>query len=239
MKVLTELEQQAFGLSQSALVEFRELECHFQLHQAVIDDYLALQRQLVQQGFSLRLVSGYRSYHRQLEIIRAKASGRRAVLNELSQEVDIEQLSDKRLLQYIMRWSALPGLSRHHFGTDIDVFDGAQMHRDQVQLIPSEVERGGPCEAMHNALDSMIESNNSFGFFRPYAFDSGAISPERWHLSHAPTARKFEECINSETVLALWKDSNLPLLSEIEPRIDEIIDCYVKVRRENLPDWLC
>ena len=239
MKALTELEQQAFGFSQSALIDYQESGCHFQLHQAVLDDYLSLQQELEKLGFNLRLVSAYRSYHRQLDIIRAKATGRRPVLNELSQILDIEQLSDETLLQYIMRWSALPGLSRHHFGSDIDVFDGAQMRKDQVQLVPSEVEQGGPCEAMHNALDHMIDSNNSFGFFRPYAFDSGAISPERWHLSHASTAKQYEQCINSKTVLALWKDSNLPLLSEIEPRIDDILDRYVKIQRDNLPNWLC
>ena len=38
-----------------------------------------------------------------------------------------------------MRWSAIPGSSRHHWGTDLDVYDAAAVTPDyQVQLTPQE-----------------------------------------------------------------------------------------------------
>ena len=44
----------------------------------------------------------------------------------------------------ILRWSALPGGSRHHWGTEIDIFDPDLLPQGQsLQLEPWEYESGG------------------------------------------------------------------------------------------------
>jgi len=89
---------------------------------------------------------------------------------------------DQRLWA-ILNWSALPGGSRHHWGTEIDVVDLAAVPEDyRVRLLPDEVAPGGPFFLLHQWLD---ENMARFGFFRPYARFQGGMYPEPWHLSFA------------------------------------------------------
>ncbi|MEE8192443.1 MAG: M15 family metallopeptidase, partial [Gemmatimonadales bacterium] len=74
-------------------------------------------------GFDLQMLSGFRSFEQQLSIWNRKALGKLAVLDSNAVPLDIEKLSEKELVFAILRWSALPGASRHHWGTDLDVYD--------------------------------------------------------------------------------------------------------------------
>ena len=100
------------------------------VHRAIVAPLTALQADAAQAGFDLRLVSGYRSFDRQLAIWNAKAMGKRAVLDSAGRVLDISALSEVELVNAIMRWSALPGASRHHWGSDIDVYDAAAVSAD-------------------------------------------------------------------------------------------------------------
>jgi len=52
---------------------------------------------------------------RQAEIWNAKAAGLRPVLDANEQPIDTGTLSERELVFAILRWSALPGASRHHW----------------------------------------------------------------------------------------------------------------------------
>ena len=86
----------------------------------------------------------------------------------------------------ILLWSALPGASRHHWGTEIDVIDRAALRPGQhAQLIPAEY----CAEGVFGGLDRWLtEHAGAFGFFRPYDRDRGGVQPEPWHLSFAPVS---------------------------------------------------
>ncbi|MCB9651596.1 MAG: M15 family metallopeptidase [Deltaproteobacteria bacterium] len=76
-------------------------------------------------------------------------------------------------LRAILNWSALPGGSRHHWGTEMDVVDLAAVPPDyRVRLLPDEVAPGGPFHPLHQWLDENLER---FGFFRPYARLQGGM----------------------------------------------------------------
>ena len=66
------------------------------------------------EGIILEIVSGYRSYDRQKSIWNRKYKS-----NEAS------GLSPKKNIHKIIEYSTLPGTSRHHWGTDVDIIDGA------------------------------------------------------------------------------------------------------------------
>ena len=84
------------------------------------------------------------------------------------QTVDIEALTPWELAQAILRWSALPGASRHHWGTDFDIYDRRAMPEGyQIQLTPDEVEGAGLFAPMHNWLDDFLNSDQTH-FYRPY-----------------------------------------------------------------------
>lgn len=162
---------------------------HF-VHAQVLPDFLRLQRAALEHGFELRIISSFRSRERQLKIWNEKVLGVRPVHDESGVPLDVSLLSPSELMISILRWSALPGASRHHWGTDIDVFDARTQQESEVKLSAAETADDGPASRMHDWLDDHL---NEFNFFRPYSSDRGGVSPERWHLSHQPNARRMME----------------------------------------------
>ena len=93
------------------------------LHRQIIEPLHLLQEAATVAGFNLTVASAYRSFERQLSIWNAKAEGRRVVLDSAGLPVDMMALDPWQQVQAILRWSALPGASRHHWGTDLDIYD--------------------------------------------------------------------------------------------------------------------
>ncbi|MEQ8516531.1 MAG: M15 family metallopeptidase, partial [Chromatocurvus sp.] len=156
------------------------------LHPLAAEAFTALQREAAAAGFDLAIASGYRSFARQALIWNGKLSGERPVHDDLGAAVAMSTMTDADRVAAVLRFSALPGASRHHWGTDLDVFDAAALPAgESVQLVPSEVCAGGRFDALHCWLDARMARNASHGFFRPYAVDRGGVVSERWHLSFA------------------------------------------------------
>ena len=81
-------------------------------------------------GFDLRIVSAHRSFDRQLHIFNRKVRGELPVVDDADRPVDIAALDMDAALAAVLRFSALPGASRHHWGTDMDVYDAAAVSDD-------------------------------------------------------------------------------------------------------------
>lgn len=78
----------------------------------------------------------------------------------------------------ILRWSALPGASRHHWDTDLDIFDPDLLPPGaQLQLTPEEYLPGGCFASLTRWLDRHL---GEYGFYRPYARDRGGVAVEAW-----------------------------------------------------------
>ena len=181
------------------------------VHRDIVEPWRALCTAAAEAGFDLAIASGYRNYQRQLSIWNAKARGDRAVYADDGAVLDIAALSERELAFAILRWSALPGASRHHWGTDVDIYDRAAVPEDYVlQLNHSEVAAAGPFAPLHRWLDERIATDRAFGFFRPYPVDCGGVAPELWHLSYAPLAARYQRCLKAET---LWRAIDAPGLA--------------------------
>jgi LAS superfamily LD-carboxypeptidase LdcB len=156
------------------------------LHPAAATAFGALKAAAARAGIALRAVSTFRDFERQLLLWNEKFRGRRPVLDRGARPLDLSQMSDEQIVRAILHWSALPGASRHHWGTEIDVIDErAQPAGGPVALLPAEFAPGGP----YARLDGWLgEHAGRFGFFRPYDADRGGVQPEPWHLSYAPVA---------------------------------------------------
>jgi len=85
--------------------------------------FAALRRAARHAGLELVAVSGFRDFDRQLEIWNAKYAGTRPVLDAAGALLDMAVLEPAQRIDAILRWSALPGASRHHWGTDFDLID--------------------------------------------------------------------------------------------------------------------
>jgi LAS superfamily LD-carboxypeptidase LdcB len=174
--------------------------------------FAELRGQALKEGFDLRIASGFRSFERQLAIWNAKATGERPVYTDAGEVLANSAVSATELVHYILRYSALPGASRHHWGTDMDVYDAAAVAADyQLQLSPAEVADGGVFGPLHRWLDTRIAQDKAGGFYRPYAMDRGGVAPERWHLSYAPLARGCEASLDVAILRQVLQDQPLQL----------------------------
>jgi LAS superfamily LD-carboxypeptidase LdcB len=126
----------------------------------------------------------------------------------------------------ILAWSAAPGASRHHWGTDLDVYDRAALPRAyRLQLVPAEYAADGPFARLTTWLD---ENMLRFGFYRPYRIDRGGVQPEPWHLSHAPTACEASRRFRLATLRAAIVAGNIEGKAALLGRLPRIYDRYVR-----------
>src|SRR5271169_5651002 len=94
------------------------------LHAQVVRPFLNLRRAAKAHGFDLKPLSGFRDFARQLKIWNGKFSGERPMYDAKGAELDAGALTPFERINAILLWSALPGASRHHWGTDLDFIDG-------------------------------------------------------------------------------------------------------------------
>ncbi|MFK7828526.1 MAG: M15 family metallopeptidase [Congregibacter sp.] len=230
---LSLFERQLLGIDESALRSFGD-------QRLLPDAGRAFQRLAAaasKQGFDLRIASSYRSYDRQLRIWNEKMCGQRSVCDDTGERLNMVGLQDEEKLHAVLRFSALPGASRHHWGTDVDVYDHAALVDGyQLQLSAAEVEDGGCFSALHDWLDERIVAGESFGFYRPYDLDRGGVARERWHLSFAPLATDLAAALEPELLRRCWRErasqrvpgvEDLSLRELVEPRLDALLERFV------------
>lgn len=221
------LDKTLLGLDERALADLPALLCR--VHQQLCGPLLFLQARAASAGFILKVASSYRSFDRQLLIWNNKAQGLRPVLNDAGEAIDLSLLSPREKVFAILRWSALPGASRHHWGTDVDVYDGSRISADyQLQLTVAETVGDGPFAEFHQWLSEELMQGNS-DFFRPYAQDRGGIAPEPWHLSYAPLARNFSQQFNQQILRQQLEQTDLELKQTVLDNLDEIYQRFIRV----------
>lgn len=212
------------------------LEDGSRLHSQAAAAFRRLQQAAAAAGFRLAIASGHRSFSRQCAIWNGKASGQRPVHDDLGRPIDLAALPPLERVHAILRFSAMPGTSRHHWGTDLDVYDAAAVAPGyRVRLSPEEVALEGPFDPLHRWLDQRMAEDDSEGFFRPYAVDSGGVAVERWHLSYAPLAVSCERALDAELVRACWAGEELLLREVLEQELPELLARYVRIPEDWCP----
>jgi zinc D-Ala-D-Ala carboxypeptidase len=127
------------------------------------------------EGISLKIISATRPFHRQKSIWEAKWQGKRAVDGEM---LAADMPSKIKALR-ILRWSSMPGTSRHHWGTDIDLNDLNNSY--------FETGKGAKIYAW------LVKNAGTFGYCQVYS-PKGDRRPngyeeEKWHWSYLPVSR--------------------------------------------------
>jgi len=198
------------------------------LHPAVAEPFFALKKNALDAGIDLEIASGFRNFERQLSIWNRKVSGQLNVLDRDGQLINMSRLTAIEQVFAILRWSALPGASRHHWGTDLDVFDTKGLSTDyQLQLTLDESE--AKFSRLHRWLDKKIAQNMAMGFFRPYQMDRGGIAPEPWHLSYAPLAQEFQREFSLDKLAQILVKTDMALKETILANLDEIYERFIQV----------
>ena len=109
------------GRARTHVRQLPGLDCT--LHPQAAAALLALQAAGERDGIELQAVSGFRDFGQQLAIWNAKFRGARALLDAAGAPLTVLGLDEPQRVAAILVWSALPGASRHHWGSDCDVID--------------------------------------------------------------------------------------------------------------------
>jgi LAS superfamily LD-carboxypeptidase LdcB len=216
--------EQLTGRTRTHVLELAEPQCTLQPDAARA--FIALRAAARPAGIELAAASSFRDFERQLGIWNDKFLGRRALLDRDGNPLDLAVMTAPQIVRAILHWSALPGASRHHWGTEIDVIDRAALTDGRrAQLIPAEYAADGVFARLDRWLTQHAES---FGFFRPYDRDRGGVQPEPWHLSFAPIAAAALEALTIDVLSEALRDVDLGGAEAVWPQLDDIHARYVR-----------
>ncbi len=150
------------------------------LRKETLEAFLQMAETAKMDGVELKIASATRNFENQKIIWEKKWTGYILVGGKdltKSQPDELERF--KKILEY----SAVPGTSRHHWGTDIDI------NNSNPQYFKTEI---GQKEYAWLVVNAPL-----FGFCQPYTL-KGQSRPtgyyeEKWHWSYLPLAKTFTE----------------------------------------------
>ncbi|MFK5957435.1 MAG: M15 family metallopeptidase [Lutibacter sp.] len=146
------------------------------LQSEVYESFIKMKNAALKEGVLIKIVSGYRSFKRQNNIWNRKYNN--YILGGITSKMAIEK---------IVEYSTLPGTSRHHWGTDIDIIDSSKKQPKEL-LVTVNYEKGGS----YFELKQWMENNASkFGFYLVYTNKSNrkGFKYEPWHYSYKKIAK--------------------------------------------------
>jgi LAS superfamily LD-carboxypeptidase LdcB len=225
MKHYDKRQMASFGLSEDHITWHENIG----LHNDVLAPWRRLANAAHTAGFDLALASGFRSFERQQFIWDAKISGQRPVFDDKGHALDTMSLPVLDKIESIMRWSALPGTSRHHWGTDIDIYDRAAVPANYcLQLVAEEYDDSGPFSPMLRWLKDYLHTPDAPAFIFPYIQDNNGVMPEPWHLSYLPVARHYQETWSLELLQEILRDSSILEKKTVLSTIEALYERFVK-----------
>lgn len=163
-----------------------------QLQKEVWKAYEEMREAAKLEGINIQVVSGYRTYDRQ-----------KAIYNSKYNRFTNEGKTPTQAIAEILKYSTIPGTSRHHWGTEMDIIDANQPQPASV-LEEEHYHGNGPYSKMKAWLDKHSES---FGFYEVYSNKKGrkGFQYEPWHFSFKPISVPMLEqfmCLDSEVILS-------------------------------------
>ena len=143
----------------------------FKLLPEVAIAYLKMKEAAGKENIKLGIISGYRSFHHQKKIWNRK----------FKQNLNMG-IKGHESINKIIEYSTIPGTSRHHWGTDIDLIEMNHNEKGDV-LMPSLFHDSGPFNKLRIWMD---QNASKFGFYKVYTNDLSrkGFFYEPWHFSY-------------------------------------------------------
>ncbi|MDP5101720.1 MAG: M15 family metallopeptidase [Nonlabens sp.] len=176
-----------------------------------------MQKAALKDGIQIRLVSGYRSFNRQREI-----------WNRKYDKYTAQGLKPDAIFDKIVEYSTVPGTSRHHWGTDMDLIDGAVKVSGDV-LVPDKYHGKGPfCKFK----DWMENHATTYGFELVYTMSEQrtGFKYEPWHYSYVPLSRKrYNDYLTQVDLLPFLRSQNIKGMDKIsDARLKRYLEEHIK-----------
>ena len=168
----------------------------YKLQKEVNDAFQLMKTSAQKNGIDIKIVSSYRSFEHQKKIWTRKYK------KYISQG-----LSPRKAIDKIIEYSTIPGTSRHHWGTDIDIIDGSKKTPKSVLNAANFKEN-----AVYYDLKKWMNKNaNKFGFFLVYTDNNErkGFKYEPWHYSYKPISKPMLEQYLKIDIQKLLKSEKL------------------------------
>ena len=143
--------------------------------------------------FDIKMVSSHRDFYRQQSIWERK----------YIQYTEVDGMAPISAMEKIIEYSTIPGTSRHHWGTDIDIIDGNAKATGDV-LVPEKFEGEGPFAPFKKWLDANSEKFNFYLVYTDYYFRKG-FKYEPWHYSYAPLSIPMLQQFRKSNILKRYR----------------------------------
>lgn len=129
-------------------------------------------------NINIKIISSFRSFYQQKKIWNRKFEKNSSM-----------GLSINENILKIIEYSTIPGTSRHHWGTDIDIIDD-NIKPDGDVLLTEKFYKNGPYVKLKKWLD---ENSKKFGFYLVYTKNDKrkGFEHEPWHYSYAPISKNI------------------------------------------------
>ncbi len=187
----------------------------FNLRQPAADAFDAMRTAARKDGIEIFSQSSYRSYARQ-----------KRIWNNKVKRYQKSGMSPGKIVREIIRYSTVPGTSRHHWGTDADLIDRTPPTPSDV-LLEKHFRSGGVYEKLYRWLK---ENAHRFGFAETYTSDPKrtGFNYEPWHWSYAELSIPYLKQFGTLDLSVFREDKSLLCRQALT---DSFLKTYMK-------DWI-
>lgn len=134
------------------------------IHKDVLESFIQMYEAAAKEGVNLKIISAHRTFYVQKWL--------------WDQKYHVSN-NPLEVVKNILKYTAMPGTSRHHWGTDID-------------FLSTKLEYFNTPEGK-KAYNWLKENALDFGFFQVYDENrKTGYNEEKWHWSYIPVAKEFE-----------------------------------------------
>ncbi|QTY27163.1 M15 family metallopeptidase [Flavobacterium sp. CS20] len=149
------------------------------MHKTAYQPFVEMHEAALKEGIDIQIASGFRSFNRQLQI-----------WNKKYKQYQKQNLSDKDIIKQIITYSTIPGTSRHHWGTDIDIVDANVEKPNGDLLLDQNYHGNGVYCKLHEWMQTHA---HKFGFYLVYTnnYHRTGFKYEPWHYSYKPLSKDY------------------------------------------------
>lgn len=169
----------------------------YKLQKKAFVAFKKMQQAALKDSIQIKIVSSFRSFTQQKNI-----------WNEKYLRYTKEGNTPIQAIEKIIEYSTIPGTSRHHWGTDIDIIDGGVIDPDDDVLQTQFFDEPN----IYKPLKTWLDTNaNTYGFYLVYTDDINrtGFKYEPWHYSYAPISKPMLEAYLELDINKLLKNNKL------------------------------
>lgn len=170
-----------------------------------------MQDAALKDGISIGAISSYRSFEHQKRIWERKFKSNKA-----------KGLSNHDNIKKIIEYSTIPGTSRHHWGTDIDIYQ-TNVKQPKNFLLPKNYHNNGPYCKLKEWMDT---NASTYGFYLVYTDNANrkGFKYEPWHYSYKALSTTYLKAYKKLNISEILKTEGL---SGIDSFTADFINKYI------------